>query len=112
MGLNTEIPNLAKEVAKNEEALDSATALRKKQLAEFNMEEKDMLQTLTSLKGAVTALSKHHEAASFLQTSTTLTEMEVASLTVNLQLMLHKHAAHLAEKFTQNELKAVASFAE
>ena len=37
--------------------------VRKKQLAEFNAEEKDMLQTLTSLKGAVTALSKHHEAA-------------------------------------------------
>merc|ERR1719198_2739261 len=55
--LNTEIANLNKEVAKNEEALDSATALRKKQLAEFNAEEKDMLQTITSLKGAVIALS-------------------------------------------------------
>merc|ERR1719252_429601 len=66
--LNTEIANLNKEAAKNAEALDSATALRKKQLAEFNSEEKDMLQSLTSLKNAVHALSKHHEAA-FLQTS-------------------------------------------
>ena len=42
--LNTEIENLNKEVSKNEQALDSATALRKKQLAEFNEEVKDMLQ--------------------------------------------------------------------
>merc|ERR1719335_2159821 len=68
--LNTEIENLNKEVAKNENALDQATALRKKQLAEFNEEEKDMLQSITSMKGAVVALSKHHEA-SFVQSSKT-----------------------------------------
>lgn len=61
--LNAEIENLNKEVAKNEEALESATALRKKQLAEFTQEEKDMVQSLTSLKGAVIALSSHHESA-------------------------------------------------
>ena len=48
--LNTEIANLNSEVAKNGEALDSATQLRTKQLAEFNAEEKDMLQSITSLK--------------------------------------------------------------
>merc|ERR1719321_1064189 len=55
--LNTEIANLEKEVAKNTEALDSATAMREKELAEFNAEEKDSLQTITSLKAAVIALS-------------------------------------------------------
>merc|ERR1719252_71184 len=59
--LNTEIENLNKEVAKNENALDQATALRKKQLAEFNGEEKDMPQSIASMKGAVVALSKDHE---------------------------------------------------
>merc|ERR1719388_771088 len=34
------------EVAKNGAALDTATALRTKQLAEFNEEEKDMLQSI------------------------------------------------------------------
>jgi len=48
-------------VAKNEQALDQATALRKKQLAEFNEEEKDMLVSFSSLKGAVVALLKHHD---------------------------------------------------
>merc|ERR1719428_694906 len=37
--LNTEIAMLEKEHAKNTEALDSATAMRKKELAEFNAEE-------------------------------------------------------------------------
>merc|ERR1712113_273014 len=40
--LNTEIKNLGKEVAANQEALDQATAIREKQLAEFNAEEKDL----------------------------------------------------------------------
>merc|ERR1719152_306133 len=51
--LNTEIANLEKEVAKNSQALDTATALRTKQLAEFNEEEKDMLGSISSLKAAV-----------------------------------------------------------
>merc|ERR1712072_321108 len=40
--LNTEIKNLEKEVAENQAALDKATAIRQKQLAEFNEEEKDL----------------------------------------------------------------------
>jgi len=38
--LNTEIKNLEKEVAHNQDALAKATALREKQLAEFNAEER------------------------------------------------------------------------
>merc|ERR1719410_3317236 len=41
--LSTEIKHLEKEVAKNQEALAKATAIREKQLAEFNAEEKDLL---------------------------------------------------------------------
>merc|ERR1719478_430825 len=61
--LNTEIKNLEQEVAKNQEALDQATALRQKQLAEFNAEEKDMLGAISALKSAVTVLSKHNSAS-------------------------------------------------
>merc|ERR1719478_1216376 len=50
--LNTEIKNLEQEVAKNQDALDKATALRQKQLAEFNAEEKDMLGAISALKSA------------------------------------------------------------
>merc|ERR1719277_407492 len=58
--LNTGIKNLEKEVAANQAALDQATAIREKQLAEFNAEEKDLLESISALKAAITVLSKHH----------------------------------------------------
>merc|ERR1719487_1948905 len=81
--LNTEIANLEKEVAKNSEALDSATALRTKELAEFNAEEKETLVTITSLKNAVVALSKHHDAA-MLQTESSSSTMASITMTTDL----------------------------
>merc|ERR1719440_151310 len=61
--LTTEIKNLEKEVAANQQALDKATALRQKQLAEFNAEEKDLLQSIGALKSAITVLKKHNSFA-------------------------------------------------
>ena len=58
------------EIAKNTEALDKATALRQKELAEFNAEEKDMLQSIGALKSAVTVLSKHNSFAQARYVST------------------------------------------
>merc|ERR1719261_2188172 len=99
--LNTEIANLDKEIAKNGAALDTATALRTKQLAEFNEEEKDMLQSISSLKSAVIALSKHHE--SMLQDSD--------DAYVNVVTMLHdelrRHKDLLGEVITPKQRKAI-----
>jgi len=64
--LNTELKHLSKEVAGNQEALDQATAIREKQLAEFNEEEKDVLQSISALKAAVLVLGKH-EGGSMLE---------------------------------------------
>merc|ERR1719330_1193959 len=61
--LNTEIKNLEEEVAQNQDSLAKATALREKQLAEFNAEEKDLLESISALKAAITVLSKHHGGA-------------------------------------------------
>jgi len=89
--LTTEIANLEKEVAANQQALDKATALREKQLAEFNAEEKDLLQSIGALKSAVTVLKKHN---SFLQSGTgASTEMELALPNVAL-VMKHTFSAH------------------
>merc|ERR1719478_1607988 len=62
--LTTEIKNLEVEVAKLQDGLDKATAIRQKELAEFNAEEKDLLESIKALSSAITVLSKHH--ASFL----------------------------------------------
>merc|ERR1719299_271999 len=61
--LNTEIKNTEQEVAKNQNALDKATAIRQKELAEFNAEEKDLLESISALKSAITVLSKHYGGA-------------------------------------------------
>jgi len=60
--LNTEIQNLEKEISANTMSLDKATALRRKALAEFTAEEKDFVQSISSLKSAIIVLRKHHES--------------------------------------------------
>merc|ERR1719194_250386 len=99
--LNTEIANLQKEIAKNGQALDTATALRTKQLAEFNEEEKDMLMSISSLKSAVIALSKHHEA--MLQDSDDTYEQVVSMFHDELR----RHKDLLAEVITPKQRKAI-----
>merc|ERR1719191_1880078 len=106
--LNTEIANLEKEVAKNSGALDTATALRTKQLAEFNEEEKDMLGSISSLKAAVIALSKHHEA-SLMQTESGTDILQAA---VTMHRLLKKHASLFAEIISPHQQKVVESFVQ
>jgi len=103
--LNTEIKNLESEVAKNQEALDKATAIREKQLAEFNAEEKDSLEAISALKAAITVLSKHHGGA-FLQGAHSST----ASVAMTLQRQMQQHAPLLKGIITPSQRKAVAAF--
>jgi len=66
--LTVDIETLEKSVEEATGALNTATAIRDKERAEFVAEEKDMIQSITSLKGAVITLSKTHgESASMLQ---------------------------------------------
>jgi uncharacterized small protein (DUF1192 family) len=82
--LEEQIASLKDEIAKNDAALRKADAMRQKDLAEFNADEKDMLQSIQALGNAITVLSKHHE--SFLQT----TSKEVAAVRNNLLAALKK----------------------
>jgi len=56
--LTTDIETLKEQVTELDQSLDKATEVRDKELAEFVAEEKDMIQSITSLKGAVVTLSK------------------------------------------------------
>merc|ERR1719512_521923 len=100
--LNTEIKNLEREVAANQEALEKATAIREKQLAEFNAEEKDLLESISALKAAITVLSKHH-GASLLQT-------HMLGVATTLQHEMQKHAGLLQGVLTRSERRAASSF--
>merc|ERR1719262_1335179 len=61
--LNTKIKELETEVAADKDALSEATALREKQLKEFQGMELDSIAAIENLKGALVVLSKHHDAA-------------------------------------------------
>merc|ERR1719379_2731712 len=66
--LTSDIETLEASVAEQTAALTQATAIRDKEKAEFVAEEKEMIQSITSLKNAVITLSKTHgESASMLQ---------------------------------------------
>jgi chromosome segregation ATPase len=103
--LNTEIKNLEKEVAANQAALDAATAIRQKQLAEFNAEEKDLLESVSALKAAITVLSKHH---SMLQ----VPKSHLMGVAATLQHELSKHAALLEGVLTPSDRRMIGSFVQ
>jgi len=96
--LNTEIKNLEVEVEKNQKSLDQATANRKKELAEFNEDEKDTLQSISALKSAVTVLSKHNGGAALL-------DMQAA-----LRSTFHTHQEKISGMLSAKESKTVQSF--
>ena len=101
--LNAEIKNLEKEVAQNQDALAKATALREKQLAEFNAEEKDLLESISALKAAVTVLGKHN---SFLQ----VPRSHMTGVATTLDHEMRQHSSLLQGVLTPTQRRAVVSF--
>jgi len=81
-----------------------ATAIREKELAEFNAEEKHFLQSIDAL--AIQVLSKHNNAGVFLQ-SDGANMQDVAS---TLQYQLAKHQELLEGVLTHSRRKAAAAF--
>merc|ERR1712072_74072 len=103
--LNTEIKNLEKEVAENQAALDKATAIKQKQLAEFNEEEKDLLESISALKSAVTVLSKHN---SLIQTP----RSHIVGVAATVQNQMQKHSSLFAGVLTHKERRLISSFVQ
>merc|ERR1719446_1012442 len=100
--LGTEIKNLEKEVAENQHALDQATAIRQKELAEFVQEEKDLLQSIDGLASAIKVLSKHN-SASFLQ-------VDIQGAVSTIQYQVAKNSKYLEGVLTHTEKKKISSF--
>merc|ERR1719293_534850 len=103
--LNTEIKNLEKEVAENQAALDKATAIREKELAEFNAEEKDLLESISALKAAVTVLSKHN---SLMQ----MPRSHLVGVAASVQNQMQKHASLFQGVLTHKARRTIASFVQ
>jgi DNA repair exonuclease SbcCD ATPase subunit len=109
--LNTEIENLEAELAANTDALDKATSVRQKELAEFNAEEKSSLSTIASLKGAVGAIAKHHDSA-FLQSESTEESMDFLTLVSDLHKTLHEHSDAVKQMLTKKQRKTIEAFVQ
>jgi septal ring factor EnvC (AmiA/AmiB activator) len=103
--LNVELEGLEKEVAANQKSLDVATALREKQLAEFNDEEKEMLEAIKSLGAAVVVLSKHHSAS-------LLDQRTLASVAALARNQMVQHQDMLRGAITPSQRRVITSFAQ
>lgn len=86
--------------------MDSATAIRQKELAEFNAKEKDFLLSIHSFKTAIQVLSKYNSAA-FLQLIGWRQHQGVLS---TLQYQLARHQELLEGVLTHTQKKAAAAF--
>lgn len=89
--LATEIAVAEEEVSNNEKALQSAQALREKQLTEFKADFKDLTQSATSVDKALDAIGTNK--SSFLQTS----KGRMASAMTQLKMVLLRHERLLNE---------------
>jgi len=117
--LTTEIKGAEGDLAENQEAVDKATAMRAKGLAEFNAEEKEALQAISALKSAITVLSKHHGGA-FLQkessslkaetTETVAAVMEQAE--EGVAKVLQKNAKVLDQMISPRQQRVLKSFVQ
>jgi hypothetical protein len=95
--LSATIKQVERELQANTEALDTATEVRAKENAEFNENEKDLMQSIGALKNAVLVLSKHH-SPSFLQSSEQVRDVVQTVLSqTRKSAQKHKLAALLAQ---------------
>merc|ERR1719272_1003029 len=106
--LNTEIENLKKEISEDQHALEEATAIRVKQLAEFTAEEKDLLMSIYSVKNAVVVLSKHTAPGSFLQTQPS----HLNKVAATVQDAIQKHSSLLAGVLTPTQRRQMSAFVQ
>jgi len=101
--LGSQIDALKDEVAKNEAALEQATTIRKDEIKKFTAEEKEMLDTIASLKSAVKILSKHN---SFLQVPQT----HLLSVAASLQHVMDTHGEMIKTVLTPTSRSKAMSF--
>jgi len=98
--LTTDVSNLEETIAKGQKALGEATAVRTKELAEFNQSDKDAIVAIKGLHGAVETLGKHNAGAAMTQEAM----MQVQQ--VLSQHMGHRQLAHLGLAAKQRHVVA------
>mmetsp|Transcript_95763 Transcript_95763/g.209447 ORF Transcript_95763/g.209447 Transcript_95763/m.209447 type:complete len:791 (+) Transcript_95763:1039-3411(+) len=75
--LETSIAQMKEDIQANQQSLDTATAIREKEAAQFSDEENDLMQYITNLKNAIAVLSKHQGSSMLQMDPSTLSGMRV-----------------------------------
>jgi len=60
--LGTNLERIKRDISEGKRALADATALRQREAAEFHEQEKQLIESIQLLRGAIEVLSKHHPA--------------------------------------------------
>merc|ERR1719161_2163118 len=111
--LSVEISGHYKATADLQANLEQATAIRKKELAEFNAHEQELLDTIAALKAAIAQLQPHHPhtAMLLLQRSqgqaVSSTTMQVAA---TLRRVMEKHGDLIRGVVTHKQRRVLAAF--
>lgn len=105
--LTSDLEELAKQVAASTASLDTSTALREKEAAEFHASELDAIQNIESMKGALMVLGKVHGEASLAQ----LDQASVAKVKKLLKKHFVEHLDMFENSLTLEEQKAAMNFA-
>merc|ERR1719343_1531867 len=106
--LNQEIAKHKEEVATAEKALKEATAIREKEIAEFEAEEKSLLEAISALSAAIEVLSKHHRAdeATLLQ----VPNSRMSEVALTLQKVMQQHGERLKGVLSRSQRRAATAF--
>jgi len=106
--LNAEIVKHKEEVAAAEKALEEATAIREREISDFNSEEKGLLEAISALSAAVEVLSKHHGAEDTAMIQVPIVRMN--DVAMSLQKLMLLHGDKLKGVLTPSQRRAVGSF--
>merc|ERR1719313_2041327 len=99
--LSVQISGHYKDMKNLKENLAKATAIRKKELAEFNAHEQELLDTIAALKKAIATLGKHHGA---------LLQQSASSQLTLLQQVVRKHDNLVKNALTHRQHHVLVSF--
>lgn len=106
--LQVEIAGVKKEIAQSQKSLATATAMREKATASFTGEEKDMIESIRSLKAALTVISKHHggSSAAFLNNGAVMQAYATA------KALMAKHINLLRVSITPSQRHMLSAFVQ
>eukprot|EP00397_Hematodinium_sp_SG-2012_P031772 GEMP01033768.1.p1 GENE.GEMP01033768.1~~GEMP01033768.1.p1 ORF type:complete len:658 (+),score=230.93 GEMP01033768.1:78-2051(+) len=98
--LRADIKTTKEDVAVNQRSLDAATALRRKESAAFTAEEKDAIQSVGALEGAIIILSKHNA----------LSQESLATVQRIVDMYSHRHGVTLLDFMAPSQKRMLTGF--